>query len=111
MTKKIKSKGRVDANHSSWVSELLAADCKKAWLHPQWEDTMLKRYNWQYDVKKKDEEKRMDVELQKLVSDMIKSANGGTGLFSQNHQANGVERRSAVSERRRRRRCQAFGLM
>ena len=101
MTKKIKSKGRVDANHSSWVSELLAADCKKATLHPQWEDTMLIWYNWQYDMKK-DEEKRMDVELQKLVSDMIKSANGGTGLFSQNHQANGVERRSAVSEGRRR---------
>ena len=29
MTRKIKSKGRVDANNSSWVSELLAADCKK----------------------------------------------------------------------------------
>ena len=56
---------------------------------------MLIWYNWQYDMKKKDEEKSMDVELQKLVSDMIKSANGGTGLFSQNHQANGVERRNA----------------
>ena len=30
MTKKTKSKGRMDANNSWWVSELLAADCEKA---------------------------------------------------------------------------------
>ena len=29
MTKKIKSKGTMDANNSCWVSEQLAADCKK----------------------------------------------------------------------------------
>ena len=29
MTKKIKSKGRMDANGSWWVSELLAAGCVK----------------------------------------------------------------------------------
>ena len=41
MTKKIRSKGRMDANNSWWVSELLAADCARAWLHPGWEDFML----------------------------------------------------------------------
>ena len=31
MTRKIRSKGRMDANNSWSVSELLAADCEKAW--------------------------------------------------------------------------------
>ena len=35
MTRKIKSKGRMNANNSWWVSELLAPDCKKKLLlHP-----------------------------------------------------------------------------
>ena len=37
----------------------------------------------------------MEVDHQKFVSRRIKSADGGTGLFAQDHQANGVERRSA----------------
>ena len=80
MTKNVKSKGRLDANNSWRVSELLAADCKKAWLHPGWEDTMRRWYNWPFEIKKKDEETRMGVEHQKLGGNMIKSA-GGTGLF------------------------------
>ena len=51
-TKRIKSKGRMDANNSWWVSELRAADCNKAWLRPGWEDTMLHWYTWQCDMKK-----------------------------------------------------------
>ena len=39
MAKKIKAKDRMDANNGWWVSELLAADCQKAWLHLEWEDT------------------------------------------------------------------------
>ena len=31
-TRKIKANGRMDANSSRWVSELLAADCEKARL-------------------------------------------------------------------------------
>ena len=91
MTTKIKSEGRVDANNSWWVCELLAADCKekKTWLHPGWEDTMLRWFSWLYEVKKKDEEKRMEVEDEKF---------------------NGVERRSADSEGGRRR-SQAVGQM
>ena len=34
VTKKSRSKGRMDAEHRWWVAELLAADCEKAWLHP-----------------------------------------------------------------------------
>ena len=43
-TRKIKAKGRMDANNSWWVTDLLAADCTKAWLHPEWEDTMQHGY-------------------------------------------------------------------
>ena len=62
------------------------------------------------DDMKKDEEKRMEVEHQKLVSRMIRSAGGGPGLSHKNHQTNSVERRSADSKGGRRR-CQAFGQM
>ena len=41
MIRRIKAKGSMDANNSWWVSELLAAACKKkAWLHHEWEDTL-----------------------------------------------------------------------
>ena len=64
---------------------------------------------WPYEMKK-DEERRMEVRQQKLVSRLGRSAAGGTGLFAQNHQTNGAERRSADSEEGRRR-CQAVGEM
>ena len=35
VTKKIKSEGRVDGETRWWVSELLAADCEMAWIHPE----------------------------------------------------------------------------
>ena len=53
MAKKITAKGRMDANSSGWVSELLAADCEKAWLQTGWEHTMQKRYDWLREMKKK----------------------------------------------------------
>ena len=37
--------------------------------------------NWVYEMKEKDEEKRMEVEHQKLVSRMIRIAEGRTGLL------------------------------
>ena len=40
LTRKIKPTERMDANCSWWVSELLAADCEKAWLHAGSENTM-----------------------------------------------------------------------
>ena len=42
LTKKISPKGRMDAESRWWVTELLVADCEKAWIHPGWEDTMQK---------------------------------------------------------------------
>ena len=100
------AKGSMDANNSWWVRELLAADCQKKWLG--WGDTMQRWYKWPYEMKK-DEETRMEVEHQKLVSLITTGTDGGTGL-AQNHQATGSERRSADSEGCRRR-CQALGQM
>ena len=65
MTRKIKAKGRMDANNSWWVSEFLAADCEKAWVHSGWEDIMQKWYAWLCAMKKKDEAKKMEEVHQK----------------------------------------------
>ena len=35
MMKKIRSRGRMDAENRWWVAKLLAADCEKAGLHPE----------------------------------------------------------------------------
>ena len=40
MTKKIRSKVRMDAENRWWVAKLLAADCEKAWLHQEEEEAM-----------------------------------------------------------------------
>ena len=50
LTKNIRSKGTVDARSRRWVSELLAADCEKAWIHTGWE-----WYGWLEHMKDKDE--------------------------------------------------------
>ena len=42
----------MDAESGWWVAELLAADCEKAWIHPGWEDTMQKEYEWLEEMKK-----------------------------------------------------------
>ena len=42
LIKKIRSKGRMDVKIRWWVTELLVADCEKAWIHSGWEDTMQK---------------------------------------------------------------------
>ena len=57
LTKKIRSKESMDAESRWWVSELLAADCDKAWIHPGWEDTMQKWWDW-LETRKKMSRKR-----------------------------------------------------
>ena len=52
MTKNIRAKERRYANNSWWVSEMLAADREKAWLHAGRDDTMQKWYNWLGEMKK-----------------------------------------------------------
>ena len=65
MTVKITAKGRMDASNCWWVSELLGADCEKAWLHARFEDTMQNWYDWLGYMKKKDEVKKMEEDHQK----------------------------------------------
>ena len=65
--KKIRSKGRMDAESRWWVTELLAADCEKAWMHPGWKDTMQK--------------KKMEEMHQQKVTQMTESAEGSAGLL------------------------------
>ena len=56
---------------------LIAKKCGSA---TEWENTTQQWYNWLCEMKKKDEERRMDVEHQKLASRMIRSAEARTGL-------------------------------
>ena len=44
LIKKNRSKGRMYAKNRWWVSELLAKDCEKAWIHTGWEGTMQEWY-------------------------------------------------------------------
>ena len=81
---KIKSKVRMDAINSWWVSEQLVNRGPTQDGRRQCGDGTLGCTKW-----KKDEEKRMEAWHQKLVSRLIGSADGGN---------NGVERRSADSE-------------
>ena len=41
MTRKIRSTERMDAGNRWWVADLLAADCEKAWLHPEEEQEQM----------------------------------------------------------------------
>ena len=71
--RKIRAKGRMDANNSGWVGDLLAADCER--------DTLQKWKNWLHEMKKKDGVKKMEEEHQKKVSQMIKIADESGGLL------------------------------
>ena len=62
---------------------------------------MQRSYNLLHEMQKKDEEKGKEEEHQKLASRMIASAEGGTGLLRKITDADGAERRSANSARRR----------
>ena len=59
LTMKIRSKGRMDAERRWWLTELPAAVCEKAWLHPGEEETMHKWYAWWVKMKKEDEKRKM----------------------------------------------------
>ena len=74
-------KRKEDAESRWWVTELLAADCEKAWIHTEWEDTMQKWYKWLEEMKKKDEKENMEEMHQHKVAPMMKSAEGSAGLL------------------------------
>ena len=81
LIKKITSKGRMDAKNRWWVTEILATDCEKAWIHTEWEDTVQKWCEWLEYVKRKDEKEKMEEMHQRKVEQMIKSASGSAGLL------------------------------
>ena len=76
-----RSKGRMDAENRWWVTELLAADCEKAWIHPGWVDTMQKWYDRLEKLKKEDEKEKMEQLHQQKVKQMIKSAERRAALL------------------------------
>ena len=55
VTKQIRSKGRMEAESRWWVTELVVADCEKAWHHPGCEDTKQKWSESLKEIEKKDE--------------------------------------------------------
>ena len=81
LMRKIRSKGRMDAENRWWAAELLAAYCEKAWIHTGWGDIVQKWFQWLEDMKKKDEKENMEEMHQKKVEQMIKSAEGSAGLL------------------------------
>ena len=103
MIRRIKAKGGVDANNSWWDSELLAADCRKAVLHPEWEDTVAGN--------EEDEEKSKEEEPPKAGQQCDRQCRSRSRFAAQDHQANSLERRSASSGGGGRERCQALKQM
>ena len=71
----------MDAESRWWVSELLATDCEKAWIHTGWEDTTQKWFEWLEEMKWKDEKEKMEDMHQHKVAQMIRSAEGSAGLL------------------------------
>ena len=81
LTKKIRSRGRMDAKNRWWVADLLSKDCEKAWTHTGWDDTMQTWYEWLEYIKKEDEKEKMEEMHQRKVEKMIKSAERSAGLL------------------------------
>ena len=50
----------MDAQIRWLVSELLPADCEKAWIHTGWEDAVQKWYERLEEMKKKDEKEKVE---------------------------------------------------
>ena len=73
----------MDANNSWWVNELLATNCEKAWLHPGWEDTLLRRYNWLYEMTKR----RKRMEAPKVDQSYDQECRRRNKLVTQDHEA------------------------
>ena len=64
----------MDAENRWWVADLLAADCEKAWLHPEEEEHVQTLLHWFEKMKKKEDEKRKMEELYgQQVNQIMKS--------------------------------------
>ena len=71
---------------------------------------MQRWYNWLYEMKKKDEEKRKEVEHQKVVQSYDQECGRWNRSFAQNYKAHRLERRIADAGEGRRG-CQTCGQM
>ena len=76
LIKKIRSKGSMDAQNRSWVAELLAKDCERAWTDTGWEGTMQKWYECLKYMKKKDKKEKMEEMHQRKVDNMLRVQKG-----------------------------------
>ena len=85
----------MDAENRWWVTELLAADCEKAWIHPGWEDTMQKWYEWLKRTQKKDEEGKDAGNACKEGETNDQVCGGKCWTLAQNHEAHSMKRRCA----------------
>ena len=66
---------------SWWVSELSAADRKRAWLHPEWADTMQEWYKWLHEERRRTRKKRREKQRKKLVPRMTSGGERGAGFL------------------------------
>ena len=100
MTKRIISAGTMDA-HSWWVSELPAIDCATVWLKLEGEELMNKWLGWSQKEMQKKEEKKGDFDgYQRLVGNIISSAEGCTCFLREvTHKASSLERTIAACVR------------
>ena len=94
MMRKMKAKSRLDVQSSWLVSDLLAAVCKKKWLHPEGEDTVQQRYTWLQEHKKKDDKNR-EIRASEAWGRMMSSAAEGRAGFLHNHETSSLETRFA----------------
>ena len=116
LIRKIISKERMDAKNRWWVSEFLAADCEKAWVHTGWEDTLQQSFYWLEEMKKKDEKKdgghaspkRHDLRVPREVLDSCtksrtviydKEFGGQCWASAQDHETYSMERRNTDPEK------------
>ena len=59
-SKKIRSKGRMDADNRWWLAELLPTDCEKDWLNAAWEVAMQKWCDRLEEMNRKDKRRKME---------------------------------------------------
>ena len=93
LRKKIRSKGRMDAENRWWFSGLLAAVCERTWIHPGWEDTMHKWYE-RLGFMKKEDEREDGGDASTKGGEDDQECRRQCSTSPQNNEANNVVRRS-----------------
>ena len=95
MPKKIRSKERMGANNRWWVAELLAANCEKAWLHPEEEEETMQKFKKMLEnMKKKDDKRKIEELHQQKVRSRVRKAVLGSCTRSRSPEHGEEEHRS-----------------